>query len=287
MQGTNAGLMAALAIKVFGERNTGTRAVLKMIDAAPDLAEAGHPGVAEADLAAFDTRIAEVGTVVKGAWRRVYREALKDARAAAAGPVGQWKHAAPMFHPDFARHNVGVLFLTRNPYSWIVALHHRPYHNLGRRRGGLEAFVSLPWLPVGRDQVDGVLASPVDLWVQKMAAYGRFRADAAEAGVPTTVLRFEDFVQHPAAAMGRALRRLGVRCAGLKPVAGTKPGGRGGRARRLYYLNEAWRDHLTAGTVAALNTRLDWAVAEAAGYSRLDPVDFPVSDGKRRAAAAA
>lgn len=281
-------------IKVFGERNSATRAVLRMVDEAPLLAEAGHPDVDEDDLEKYDIMIQQVTSIYSGPWKRVYREAIKDVRAREMGALGTWKHAAPEFDPVFAAMNVSVLFLVRNPYSWVQSLNRRPYHCMGRRQQELEDFLVFPWLTVGRDNVEPILSSPMYLWNLKLRAYDRFRSAAADAGVRTAVLRFEDFVQNSVLSLNRALTSMGVEPGLLKAIPGdTKAKGQPGRERRHFYLNELWREDLTSGAVSLINDMVDWDIAEAHGYAQLDPADFPDetetvgSDRKGRAATAA
>lgn len=288
--------MTLKLIKVFGERNTASRAVIRMIDAAPFLLEAGHPGVDEADLVRYDLMIDQVSSIYAGPWKRVYREAIKDIRAEAMGPLGAWKHAAPTYHSAYKSLDVGVLFLARNPYSWIQSLNRRPYHCMGRRQQDLEEFLVFPWLCLGRDQIDPILSSPMYLWSKKLAAYERFREEADADGVKSTTMRFEDFVQNPVLSLNRALLAIDAESGGLKafPQA-TKPETHLGSERKYYYLNEEWRNDLTSTAVSLINDMVDWSIADRFGYTQLDPADFPdadeldqeESDGKGRAASAA
>ena len=288
--------MTLKLIKVFGERNTASRAVIRMIDAAPFLLEAGHPGVDEDDLAKYDVMIDQVSSIYAGPWKRVYREAIKDIRAQAMGPLGAWKHAAPDYDRTYKALNVSVLFLARNPYSWIQSLNRRPYHCMGRRQQNLEEFLVFPWLCLGRDNIDPILSSPMYLWSLKLAAYQRFRDRAAVDGVSSAVMRFEDFVQNPVLALNRALLSMDVESGGLRsfPEA-TKPEPHLTSGRKMYYLNEEWRNDLTSTAVSLINDMVDWSIADQFGYTKLDPADFPdiddlevsSSDRKGRPASAA
>ena len=279
-------------IKVFGERNTGTRAVLAMLDAAEGVQGVAHEGVADEELEPFEEMIREVEAVYSGPWKRIYREAIKDIRAETLGPLGTWKHAAPLYDPAYREAGISTVFLVRNPYSWIVSLYERPYHNMGKRGGALEAFLRFPWLTVGRDNVDRILPSPMLLWPLKLRAYAAFAEAAKADGVATATIRFEDFVQFPAQTLNRAMGGLGLKPEGLKAFArSTKPRGKQADQRRSYYASEEWRADLTAPAVRIINDIVDWELAEVYGYSRLDPASFPdvqpISDREGRAAATA
>ena len=288
--------MSQRLIKVFGERNTATRAVLRMIDAAPMLLEAGHPGVEDEDLQKYDIMIDQISSIYAGPWRRVYREAIKDLRARELGALGAWKHAAPAYDPIFKALDVSTLFMVRNPYSWALSLHRRPYHCMGRRQQSLEDFLVFPWLCLGRDNVEPILSSPVYLWNLKLASYAKFRTEAHIDGVGCATLRFEQFVQDPVTALSRVLDKLDLPSGSLTAFfETTKVAGDFSKDRRSYYMNERWREDLTATSVGLINDMIDWDLAEVHGYTRLDPQDFPeetataavLSDRKRRAAAAA
>ena len=278
-------------IKVFGERNTATRAVIRMIDAAPGIQGVAHEGVADETLEPYNDMIRQVEEVYKGPWKRVYREAIKDIRGETLGPLGAWKHGAPLYNAAYREFDVGVIFMVRNPYSWITSLHRRPYHNMGRRNGTLTEFVSFPWMTVGRDNVDKILPSPMLLWPLKLRAYETFKKAAYEDGVPCTWIRFEDFVQFPVKCLTDALKALALPPEGLRALTRpTKPYGKLPEERRSYYGKEVWRGALCCHSVKKINDLIDWSLAESHGYARLDPADFPdkpILEGKRRPAAAA
>ena len=270
--------MTPVQIKVFGERNTATRAVIRMIDGADGVRGAGHPGVASEDLAGFKDLEQRLDVSKGGAWKKVYREAIRDLREERLGVVGAWKHTAPEYGPDFSRFDVRVLFMVRNPYSWAVSLHRRPYHFFGHRIEDFDAFLRFPWMTMGRDRVDKILDSPIDLWTRKLQSYQSFEKAAQAAGTDCETLRFEDFVSDPEVSLGHVLSRLvGFDVTVRELAEPTKPDGLGAEARRVYYDQEGWKQGLTASSVAYINERVDWELAARYGYERLTPDDFPSS----------
>ena len=263
-------------IKVFGERNTATRAVIGMVDAAEGIQGVAHEGVSVEAIEPYNEMISRVEAAYRGPWKRVYREAIKDLRAEHLGPLGAWKHAAPAYDPAYRTEGVGVIFMVRNPYSWISSLHRRPYHNMGKRMPTLVEFLDLPWMTVGRDNLDRILPSPAMLWPLKVRAYRAFEAAARADGLGCAWVRFEDFVQWPVPTLTRALQALGIPHEGLSALArSTKPYGALPRERRSFYGRELWRDALCRGSVSRVNTHIDWSLAEDFGYARLTPQEFP------------
>ena len=55
-------------------------------------------------------------------------DALDDIRRSHLGGHSAWKHAAPVVDESYAAKNASVLFLVRDPYSWIAAHFRTPYH---------------------------------------------------------------------------------------------------------------------------------------------------------------
>lgn len=270
------GILSDTAIKVFGERNCATRAVIQMIDAAEGLCGAGHPGVPQKQLKKYVDMEEALEGVFSNPWLKIYREAIRDQKNAASGPIGVWKHTAPAFHADFKRHDVRVLFLVRNPYSWALSLYQRPYHHLGPRRKTFEEFLNVPWMTLGRDNLEKVLTSPVLLWTLKLQAYQRFMMDARNSETPYAVLNFEDFVIDPVAALTEATEVISGAVFKFQPLGeSTKADGVKDAERKAYYGNEQWRAKLTAGAVRLINTHIDWTIATEYGYARLNPRDFP------------
>lgn len=263
-------------IKVFGERHTATRAIIKMIDEADGVGGAGHPGVKARDLQPYREMFDQLLEVMNGPWKKVYREAVRDLQDDKVGPVGAWKHAAPRYGGEFKTYDVRVLFTVRNPYSWIVSLHKRPYHYLGAPKADFLEFLKFPWVTMGRDRVEQILGSPMDLWSRKLEAYQTFEAAALADGTPVETLKFEEFVQDPSQYLGAALSALSGHPIKVEELeTPMKRDGLKTEARRVRYRDELWRKDLTADCVEVINGRVNWEIAARYGYARLSPNDFP------------
>ncbi|MEM9268219.1 MAG: hypothetical protein AAGA78_04710, partial [Pseudomonadota bacterium] len=158
-------------MKVFGERNTGTRAVIRMLR--------GQPGVSlrvsarrrpEKDMALE----AAIETHFKGGWRKLYLSALAHDQDPEITTSDPWKHAAPKLTPALIHGNVRTLFTVRDPYSWALSMARRPYHMRGPRPESFEAFLTRPWMSAARERVPPVLPSPLHLYCAKLEAYQRY-----------------------------------------------------------------------------------------------------------------
>ncbi|MHA3914268.1 hypothetical protein [Halovulum sp. GXIMD14793] len=255
-------------IKVFGERNTGTRAVNAMLAGLDGLRR--RLGAAPATDGSLEAAIEARFT---GGWRKQYLEALRDTRITADDP---WKHACAKLTPAMVEARVSTLFMLRDPYSWFLALARRPHHMKGPASDGLEAFADRPWITDRREGVPALVASPMDLWSLKLRSYLNFADDAYALGLRCAFLKFEDFVEDNTGSLQRALAHLHLPDQGLKPIRrNTKGEGLSADDLAAYYRDKRWQARLTAPLVTRLNARIDWAVAERLGYTRLDPADFP------------
>jgi hypothetical protein len=241
--------------KVFGERNTGTRALIRMLSAQEGvrMQPFGERGALNL-LQNADLRAVIEGTY-KGKWRKVYRDALRDNEQALACPTKAWKHALPVWDEAFSVKRAHVVFCVRNPYSWVLSLARRPYHQKGPKTAGVLDFVTQPWLTVARDNMGAILRSPMELWNGKVAAYGAF---IRAANVPVQMIRFESFVADPEGEVRRVLSDFRIPFEGVRSVAPTKSPAVTLEGISKYYRREDWKKSLTAEVVAAINGSIDW-----------------------------
>ncbi len=267
--------MSRPLVKVFGERNTGTRALLQMLRRSGEvtlrMAGAG-PEVEQRRREDLEARISGQFT---GAWRKLYMDALRDNLRHRTDPLVAWKHAAPEWHESFADERANVIFMVRNPYSWVLSMVRRPYHIAGRRPAGLEELLARPWLTQRRDNTDILLSDVMALWHAKLDAYRCFCGQAKAGGVNTTILNFEAFVADPVASTRAALLKCGIPSENLHPARrNTKDSGQHLSDIQDYYAREGWRADLNDRSVEMINARMDWTLAAEFGYSRLSPEDF-------------
>jgi hypothetical protein len=165
---------------------------------------------------------AVIEATYKGKWRKVYRDALRDNEQALACPTKAWKHALPVWDRAFTQSRAHVVFCVRNPYSWAVSLARRPYHQKGPKTVRMLDLVTQPWLTVSLDNMAAVLRSPMELWNEKIAAYGAF---IGRADVPTRLIRFESFVVDPVAEVRGMLADFDIPSTQIQAVWPTKDDG--------------------------------------------------------------
>ncbi|NOR63105.1 MAG: hypothetical protein GQ535_11515 [Rhodobacteraceae bacterium] len=255
-------------VKVFGERNTGTRAVVRMLRAHKGVS-VGFPNPKTAELEHLERRVHEK---LEGFALELFTDALDDMRRKPLGGHSAWKHAAPIVDDSYAAKNASVLFLVRDPYSWIAALFRNPYHARAPLPDTLAGFLAQPWLTVQRENIAPILLSPMELWNLKLRAYRDF---SNAAPVPSTVLHFEPFVLDPVGELTAALQKFGIPSKGLvEAEAPTKKLGVSRETRQNYYKTKAWEQEISAEAAQMINECVDWEVAAAFGYHRRDPAEF-------------
>ncbi len=251
--------MSRAHVKLYGERNTGTNYLSRLIALNLDVIEI--PGVVPPRVMRLQERLPGEELV-----RDIYF-ALNWRRT-----LG-WKHALMKPAHILERYarafaNPVVVTLTKNPYSWLVSLYRRPYHQqYPQGKPDFETFLRQPWKTVFRDNAPRRLSSPVELWNIKNAAY----LTSARA-LPIVNLTFEALLADPAGIIDDLARRFGW--SRLSPdfvnhEASTKESGKDSGFYSDYYARERWKDSLTPQAVALVNERVDQALMRHFGYERL------------------
>lgn len=265
-------------VKVFGERNTGTRAMIRMLRSHPDIrTRADHRPDSNDHLSNSEFR-SFIDRKYRGKWRKIYLDALLDNQKILECPTRAWKHTLPVWDEAYDRSGAHVIFCVRNPYSWAVSLSKKPYHQQGPRTNGLEAILAQPWLTLARENMPPLLRSPLELWNGKVQAYREF---AKSAVVPTFFIRFEDFVSDPENTLRLALKSFDVEPSRIPAMqTSTKSKWRTLAEISEYYRSEVWKAALSSSSVEAINSAVNWELASEFGYRRLDPKDFAQSAKK-------
>jgi hypothetical protein len=256
-------------LKIFGERNTGTNALAELIK--KNIGEILCPGVAREVVADLLARLAWIAGFDEP-YRLFLRHAIVDDIFSVQPDECIFKHTIPEFRPRFIEQEVGIIFLVKNPYSWLVSMFRRPYGMLLPKVDEFSIFLRRPWLTVGRDNLPRVLTSPIEMWNRKVAAYCRFGTAAAQHGLPFCVLRFEDFV-HDQLAVLRTIRTVfGFPGELAVPiVSSTKDPGLDLQYYRVYYASEAWRRAFSSADLAFCLTAIDWELAASFDYEKIEP----------------
>ena len=253
--------MLTQRIKLYGERNTGTRYLTRLFE------HNLNSGVIRGVAPRWATWVQAIAAG-KDSFRDFYFERTFP------GNFG-WKHCQVsidrLLHLGDAISDVHFVTLVKNPYSWLLSLDKRSYHQKLEPDGarGLEALVTKQWRTVGRENGPAFYRDAVDLWNYKVSSYL-----ALAEHFPTTVLTYEALVDDPAQALDKI--RLASdntwKQGGFENLPeSTKEQGKDSSYYRDYYGNERWRSKLTDDVVALINTRLDRELMSAFAYHVLEP----------------
>lgn len=234
-------------IKIFGERNTGTNALKKVIE--KNSASVCLPGTSReidagiADKMRYWRRFERKTGLARFARWRLERQI--DAVFRNIDPPRSWKHAATNFEDVRAFGGHGIIITARHPASWMLSLYKNPYHIHGPRPASFAEFLNSRWKTVGRERLDGRTYSPATLYETKLRNYIAFCERLDRAGIAYRLLQFENFVVDQEAAFRGIADILDAPAEQFELlVESTKSSSKDASYYKDYYENERWRDEL-------------------------------------------
>lgn len=263
--------MSRPKLKIYGERNTGTNYLSKLVGLNLDVDQL--PGV----VPKLPGLVPKPVFALQRLLRR--KDRLRDAYFALTyGRNLGWKHA--LVEPeriarrlDGAAQRAGVVTITKNPYSWLLSMHRRPYNKAHGPQLPLEEFLRTPWKTVGCERAPRMLPTPVDLWNVKNAAYLRLRES-----VPALNVKYEDILEDPAGiiqliATTFSMGRTSDRFQDYTEPTKNRDRDKDSNHYRDYYLNERWKSKLSPEAIALINERLDGGLMDHFEYAWLTEDD--------------
>lgn len=242
-------------IKIYGERNSGT--------------------IYLSELLRLNLQIQELRGFVPWAVHALQlllpgREAIRDAWFARtfSRNLG-WKHRCAPPSAELAQHKivsgrVHFVTITKNPYSWLLSMHRRPYHQYYKTELTFEEFLMAPWPTTRRDGTAEVLSGPVELWNIKNRSYQQL-GDR----LPVINLRYEDLLEQPEEWLNRIQTQFGLqrRSAEFQNFQqSTKDSSKDSSWYKDYYLKERWRSKLSVEAIGIINRLLDHDLRQTFGY---------------------
>jgi len=244
-------------VKIYGERNTNTNYISKLIQLNLDAQEL--PGV----VPPHTMKLQEI--LPGNEWVRDLYFYLTYKRN-----LG-WKHTRAKPAPelkkyDILRSDVYFLTITKNPYSWLLSLHRRPYHQYYGRKPDFETFLSSPWKTVGRENCKTILRNPIELWNVKNSSYLQL-AELNSLNITTESI-FED----PRQVIDNISNQFSIDKISSEFVnceESTKDQSKNTTYYRDYYLNERWRDGLSKDAISIINETVDKDLMSHFGYAVL------------------
>ncbi len=149
-------------IKIYGERNTNTNYLSKLI--ALNLVAKEVPGTVPSTIMEIQKLLPGNEFVRDVYFYFTYKKNLG------------WKHTLVLPQKELNKYqlvdsNLFFLTITKNPYSWLLSLYRNPYHQYFDNRQSFEFFLKSQWKSVKRDNTKKVLRNPIELWNIKNKSY--------------------------------------------------------------------------------------------------------------------
>lgn len=244
-------------IKIYGERNTNTNYISKLINLNLNVIELSGR---------VPPYIKKLQKWLPG------RELVRDSYFAMSyqDNLG-WKHAKVKSVPELEaceimNKNLCILTITKNPYSWLQSLYRNPYHQFNKEKVGFEKFLQTPWKTVGRDNCCKILDNPVKLWNIKNKSYIDLE------NLNSLNITTEETLQNPEGVIDGICNKFTIDKKSvnfLNYEESTKDKSKNHEWYKNYYLNERWKETLSHEAITIINQSVDRNVMRHFGYEIL------------------
>jgi len=242
-------------IKIYGERNTNTNHLEKLIDL--NLEAVQIPGVVPRYIKNIQKIVPGKNWVRDGYFSRSFKKNLG------------WKHACvksaqELKTSDNNEGEICFISITKNPYSWLLSLYRKPYNQQYRDgKPDFETFLRTPWTTEPRDNCKRLLANPIELWNIKNASYLQLM-DIGGLNLTT-----ESVIDKPQSIIDTLSTHFSIGLRSdqfLNYEKSTKDSNKNSAWYQDYYLNERWRDDLSDKAVSTINESLDLTLMKHFAY---------------------
>ncbi|MEO0508494.1 MAG: hypothetical protein AAF065_01385 [Verrucomicrobiota bacterium] len=244
-------------VKIYGERNTNTNYLSKLIDL--NLNAQQLRGI-------IPRYVLLLQKMLPG------DEAIRDIYFSLTYPSNLgWKHTSVLPQDELKRLSLvdeKLLFITisKNPYSWLLSLHRRPYHQYSKHSMSFDEFLSAGWRTVGRDGMGKACVTPIELWNIKNRSY--LNMDPAI----TLHVKSEEISINPKGVIDRMSDDFGFQRKSSNFIdysKSTKDSGKDSSYYRDYYQFEKWREKLSPEAIRIINQSVDVDLMSALGYEMI------------------
>ena len=242
-------------IKIFGERNTGTNYLSKLIKLN------------------FDNEILKDSAPRLPLLNK--NEFFKDLffKYTQNKNLG-WKHSfvsEEFIGERLNSSDIKIIFLVKNPYSFLLSLHKRPYHNEKSKNLTFQKFLTSSWKTVGRENYNAGFSNPTELWTKKSGAYLSVTEKYPKR---TMIIKYEDVVTDPKSMLTELATFLGVefdKNRFVNVTKSTKNDSKSFKDYAKYYIEEQWKSKLTSENLESINSFLDNRVLSELDYKKIEP----------------
>lgn len=177
-----------------------------------------------------------------------------------------WKHRiAPTDDELNEKMKTEVLYLclVKNPYSWLISMHKRPYNHESLKKLSFSDFIKYSY---------GDYRNPIIMWNIKNASYLRL------AGYVKfyEILRYEDILANPDELILNLSGKYGfTKDVFFKNITNLLTNTHGIKQQKFhkeYYLNEEWKRNLRSDHIRFINQFLDKELMDKLNYQTIQNV---------------
>ena len=242
-------------IKIYGERNTNTNYLSKLVENNLKIVELR--GKAPPKILTIQSKLPGREWFIDLYFDFVYRNTLG------------WKHtkvlsAEKLVNLKTANELTLFLTVTKNPYSWLLSLYKKPYHQYGPRKESFEKFLLANWKTVKREGTNRkAYMNPVHIWNDKNRAYLSLPKNK------TMNITTEEVFEDPEKIINEIAKIYNVDRKSdtfIPHSTSTKNSGKTTKDYSEYYLKEKWRDEISDEAVGIINRYLDKNLMGHFGY---------------------
>jgi len=268
-------------IKIYGERNTGTNYLIKLIDLniSCSLLRGSDPEALRA-----------IQKWIPG------HEFLLDIFFQLTYPANLgWKHSIvkqvdELKKTKICMKNIFFITITKNPYSWALSLFKRPYHlqynfnifkepkywllslfkrpyHYSAKKWTFEKFLTSRWHTTKRENAPHIFDNPITMWNRKNVSYIELNKL-----FPTANIKYEDLILNPEKTIDTIASKFKLTKKHSKLenfVKSTKGDAKDFSFYQKYYLEEKWRKELSKESIDIINKNIDEKLLEYYYYNKL------------------
>ena len=248
-------------VKIFGERNTGTNYLEKLIALNFKDIEL-IKGVAPASL-----------RFVAKYLSNSFGESLIDTYFKINKKSFGWKHTSletwdETIYDSLIEDKVFIICMVKNPYSYLLSLYKRPYH-LKVKANNFAQFLDEDFDLRHREGLSSQSrVNPISLWNAKVKSYLKARDRTS-----LMIIKYEDLLENYISVLKEISKYLNLELRSdyrnyEKPAK--KDNTKDFEYFRSYYIDEIWRSKLNSREIEKINGVLDMDLLDAFGYKCLD-----------------
>lgn len=241
-------------IKIFGERNTGTNYLENILEL-------------NLNVILLPSSAAEIPFLFKFEWYKNLFFLLTENQN-----LG-WKHSRPNKEIviNHLKHDSQLLifFLVKNPYSFLLSLHKRPYHNESKKGLKFQNFLSDKWETVSREKAIKAFDNPIEMWNDKVKSYLEILNLFPNQ---VQLIRYEDLIENPNKILELISTNFNVEFKQSEFVnyeTSTKLDNKIFSDYAEYYIQERWKEKLTISDINFINKFLDKDIMNLLDYKYL------------------